>query len=276
MPSDQQESDQRRFPSRWCRDKKEKVPNANYLWISYFATALNENGKAALVMANSASDAGGSELEIRQKMIESGIIKQMVTLPSNMFTSVTLPATLWFFDKQKTNSNKKDEVLFVDARNVFTQVDRAHRKFSDEQIKNLGIITKLYDGDTKAFVDLIEEYKQAKKNAPEKSEDKDEKTKAYFQEQIDWLEERFPEGKYRDVIGLCKVAKIDGEDGIKEQDWSLNAGRYVGVVIEDDGFTPEEFKAHMLELNSELETLNQEAHKLEKEIAQNIKSLLGE
>ena len=257
-------------------DKKETVPNANYLWISYFATALNETGKAALVMANSASDAGGAELEIRQKMIESGIIKQMVTLPSNMFTSVTLPATLWFFDKQKTNNAKKDEVLFVDARNVFTQVDRAHRKFSDEQIKNLGIITKLYDGNTKAFVDLIEEYKQAKKNAPEKSEDKDEKTKAYFQEQIDWLEERFPEGKYRDVIGLCKVAKVDGEDGIKEQDWSLNAGRYVGVVIEDDGLTPEEFKSQILELNAELEILNQEARKLEKEISQNINSLFGE
>ena len=167
-------------------------------------------------------------------------------------------------------------MLFIDARNVFTQVDRAHRKFSDEQIKNLGIITKLYDGDTKAFVDLVEEYKQAKKNAPETSSDKDEKIKAYFQEQINWLEERFPEGKYRDVIGLCKVAKIDGEDGIKEQDWSLNAGRYVGVVIEDDGLKPEEFKTQMLKLNAELETLNQETQKLEKEIAQNIKSLFGE
>ena len=82
-------------------DKKETIPNANYLWISHFATALNRNGKAALVMANSASDAGGAELEIRKAMIKKGIIKQMVTLPSNMFSSVTLPATLWFFDNQK-------------------------------------------------------------------------------------------------------------------------------------------------------------------------------
>ena len=82
-------------------DEKETVPNANYLWISYFATALNENGRAALVMANSASDAGNSEYDIRKKMIEAGIIKQMVTLPSNMFSSVTLPATLWFFDNAK-------------------------------------------------------------------------------------------------------------------------------------------------------------------------------
>ena len=128
-------------------DKKETVPNANYLWIGYFATALNEHGKAALVMANSASDAGKSEYKIRKKMIEEGIISQMVTLPSNMFSSVTLPATLWFFDKHKPQTDKKNEILFIDARNVFTQVDRAHRKFSDEQIKNLGIITRLYHGD---------------------------------------------------------------------------------------------------------------------------------
>ena len=137
--------------------KKETIPNANYLWISYFATALNETGKSALVMANSASDASGSELEIRKKMIEEGIIKQMVTLPSNMFSSVTLPATLWFFDKQKVNSKNKKEILFIDARNTFTQVDRAHRKFSDEQIKNLGIITRLYEGDTQSYNNLLKE-----------------------------------------------------------------------------------------------------------------------
>lgn len=240
-------------------DKKETVPNANYLWIGYFATALNENGKAGLVMANSASDAGGSEYEIRKKMIEEGIISQMVTLPSNMFTSVTLPATLWFFDKKKSKTEKKDEILFIDARNVFTQVDRAHRKFSDEQIKNLGIITSLYNGDTQAFQDLIAEYKANGQ-----------------QDQIDWLMERFPEGKYQDVIGLCKVAKLEGEDGIKDQDYSLNAGRYVGVVIEDDGVTADEFKAEMQRLHREFETLSAQAKDLEKEIGDNLKSLWGE
>lgn len=240
-------------------DKKETVPNANYLWIGYFATALNDNGKAALVMANSASDAGGSEYEIRKKMIEEGIISQMVTLPSNMFTSVTLPATLWFFDKKKSKTEKKDEILFIDARNVFTQIDRAHRKFSDEQIKNLGIITSLYNGDTQAFQDLIAEYKANGQ-----------------QEQIDWLMERFPEGKYQDVIGLCKVAKLEGEDGIKDQDYSLNAGRYVGVVIEDDGVTADEFKAEMQRLHREFETLSAQAKDLEKEIGDNLKSLWGE
>lgn len=255
-------------------DKKETVPNANYLWIGYFATALNETGKAALVMANSASDAGGSEQEIRRKLIEEGVISQMVTLPSNMFSSVTLPATLWFFDKQKCHTDKKDEILFIDARNVFTQVDRAHRKFSDEQIKNLGIITKLYNGDEQAFVNLIEEYKSNLEKAPEVSDDKEIMPKSYWQTQIDWLTERFPEGKYQDVIGLCKVAKLDGEDGIIDQDYSLNAGRYVGVVIEDDGMTAEEFKAEMLSLNSELEKLNGEARGIEALIANNLKELL--
>ena len=247
-------------------DKKETVPNANYLWISYFASALNKNGKAALVMANSASDAGKSELEIRTKMIEEGIISQMVTLPSNMFNTVTLPATLWFFDKNKPNTDKKDEILFIDARNVFTQVDRAHRKFSDEQIKNLGIITRLYEGNTKAYQDLLNEYK---------SNLETQDNKEYWQEQIDWLNERFPDGVYQDVIGLCKVAKIDGEDGIKDQDYSLNAGRYVGVVIEDDGMTKEEFKDTMLSLNDELLKLNEEAKQLEEQISQNIKGLYG-
>lgn len=248
-------------------DKKETVPNANYLWISYFATALNEHGKAALVMANSASDAGKSELEIRTKMIEEGIISQMVTLPSNMFTTVTLPATLWFFDKNKPNTDKKDEILFIDARNVFTQVDRAHRKFSDEQIKNLGIITRLYEGDTQAYQDLLNKYKTNLETLDNKE---------YWQEQIDWLQERFPDGVYQDVIGLCKVAKLEGKDGIIDQDYSLNAGRYVGVVIEDDGMTKEEFKETMLSLNEELEKLNKEAKELEDRISINIQGLFGE
>ncbi len=346
------------------KDAKETVPNANYLWINQFATALNENGRAALVMANSASDAGNSEKEIRQRLIESGVIKQMVTLPSNMFTSVTLPATLWFFDNAKT---KKDETLFIDARNIFTQIDRAHRKFSDEQIKNLGIITRLYEGKTEEFTALLKEYKtevlsrlsnllevitdlskysfyfdgdgketykkpQLRSCAPKSikmnsnlleklttenvsdfkalveeqdqeimfasmglhfeqyySENQDKKIKEfdklidkgrdiareiiYFLDNILWLTEKFPEGKYVDVVGLCKAAKLEGEDGIIDQDYSLNPGRYVGVVIEDDGMTEDEFKAEMLSLNAELESLNSEAHELEKKIAENLKGL---
>ena len=120
---------------------------------------------------------------------------------------------------------------------------------------------------------MIEEYKTAIANAPETSDDKEIKTKSYYQSQIDWLNERFPDGKYNDVIGLCKVAKLEGEDGIIDQDYSLNAGRYVGVVIEDDGMTAEEFKAEMLDLNTELNRLNSEARKIELQIAENLKVL---
>jgi type I restriction enzyme M protein len=248
-------------------DQSETVPNGNYLWISMFATALNEKGRAALVMANSASDSGHSEKEIRKRLIEDGLISQMLTMPKNMFSTVTLPATLWFFDRRKKN---KDEILFIDARNIFTVIDRAHVKFSDEQIKNLSIISRLYEENNEAFEGLINEYKTNLENAETEAETK------YWLENIDWLTERFPEGKYCDVIGLCKVAKIDGEDGIAEQDYSLNPGRYVGVVIEEDGRTKEEFNAEMLKLNKELIALNGTAKELERKITDNLLSLVNE
>ena len=244
-------------------DKTDKVPNANYLWINQFATALKPSGRAALVMANSASDAGNSEKDIRIKLIELGIISQMVTLPSNMFNTVTLPATLWFFNKAKP---KMDEILFIDARNIFTTVDRSHRKFSDEQIRNLAIISRLYEGNKDAFFSLIAEYKVSM----EQSEDKQ-----YWQGHIDWLLERFPEGEYRDIIGLCKAATINGEDGIKEQDYSLNPGRYVGVVIEEDGLSEEEFRNELISLNEELLSLNSQCKDFERKITDNLLSLVN-
>lgn len=250
-------------------DKKETVPNANYLWISYFATALNETGKAALVMANSASDANKSELEIRKKMIDEGIVSQMVTLPSNMFTSVTLPATLWFFDKNKPNTNKKNEVLFIDARNVFTQIDRAHRKFSEEQIKNLSIITKIYNGDVDSYNKLIDEYNDNYNKSKDNKKD-------YWKSQIEWLSERFPDGKYQDVIGLCKVVRIDEEEGISEQDYSLNPGRYVGVVIEDDGLTDEEFKSDLKDIKKAYKKLSDESNQASDELDKIFNELIGE
>lgn len=250
-------------------DKKETVPNANYLWISYFATALNETGKAALVMANSASDANKSELKIRKKMIDEGIVSQMVTLPSNMFTSVTLPATLWFFDKNKPNTNKKNEVLFIDARNVFTQIDRAHRKFSEEQIKNLSIITKIYNGDVDSYNKLIDEYNDNYNKSKDNKKD-------YWKSQIEWLSERFPDGKYQDVIGLCKVVRIDEEEGISEQDYSLNPGRYVGVVIEDDGLTDEEFKSDLKDIKKAYKKLSDESNQASDELDKIFNELIGE
>lgn len=258
--------------SKTKKNASETVPNGNYLWINLFATSIREEtGKAALVMANSASDAGNSEKDIRIKLIESGVISQMVTLPSNMFNTVTLPATLWFFDAAHKN---KDEILFIDARNIFTQVDRAHRKFTDEQIKNLAIISRLYEGKSELFFGLIDEYKNEIVKLENGGEVDENKDISYWQLNIDWLLERFPEGRYVDVTGLCKAAKIEGEDGIKDQDYSLNPGRYVGVVIEDDGMTEEEFKEEILSLNDELLRLNFEAQEIEKKIANNLRELV--
>lgn len=256
-------------------DKKETVPNANFLWIDYFASALNANGRAGFVMANSASDAGKSELEIRRKIIESGIVKQVVSLPTNMFTSVTLPATLWFFDRARASSDRKNEVLFIDARNVFTQIDRAHRKFSEEQILNLSVITRLYEGDLKSFEELISYYKMNAASAPETSEDSEVRTRSYWEAQIEWLNERFPNGVYQDVIGLCKVANLEGEDGIIDQDYSLNPGRYVGVVIEDDGMTEREFADEMISISSEFKALCDQAKNTEKQIFESINQVFG-
>ena len=247
------------------KDIKETVPNANYLWINLFATSLKETGRAALVMANSASDAGHSEKEIRQRLIESGVISQMVALPSNMFTSVTLPATLWFFDKSR---QKKDEILFIDARNIFTQIDRAHRKFSDEQIKNLGVISRLYEGNTGAYAELLAEYHMNLIQAPELSDDEDVPPKDYWQAQIDWLTERFPDGKYRDVPGLCKIANLEK---IAEKSYSLSPGAYVGIPpAEDDGV---DFTSRMKEIHRELLELQEESSRLMKTISQNMANL---
>src|SRR5215813_13238071 len=137
------------------KDKgKETVPNANYLWINLFATSLKPKGRAALVMANSASDARHSEADIRRTLIDKNLIYGMLTLPSNMFYTVTLPATLWFFDKAKSD----DRILFIDARNIFTQIDRAHREFSEQQIHNIATISHLHKGHREEFVRLIDRY----------------------------------------------------------------------------------------------------------------------
>jgi type I restriction enzyme M protein len=133
---------------------KETVPNGNYLWINLFATSLKPKGRAALVMANSASDARHSEADIRRTLIEKNLIYGMLTLPSNMFYTVSLPATLWFFDKAKSDKR----ILFIDARNIFTQLDRAHREFSEEQIQNIAIISQLHKGRRDRFVQLIDHY----------------------------------------------------------------------------------------------------------------------
>jgi type I restriction enzyme M protein len=219
-----------------------KVDNANYLWIQIFYSALNEKGRAGFVMANSASDARGSELEIRRKLIEAGVVDVMVAIGSNFFYTVVLPCTLWFLDKGKAKTARKDKVLFLDARHIFRQIDRAHRDFAPEQIEFLANIVRLY---------------------------RDEKPET-AQGSQSLLKEKFPKGKYCDVPGLCKVAAVKE---IEAQGWSLNPGRYVGVA--DRPAEDFDFEEKLQELNEELETLNAEAREIEEKIAGNITKLLG-
>jgi len=122
------------------------VNNANYIWINLFYAALNDTGRAGFVMANSASDAGGSERELRKKLIETGAVDCIVAVSPNMFITVTLPVMLWFFDKGKTKGSRKDKVLFVDARHLYRQVTRANRTLDPELIEFIGNIVRLWRG----------------------------------------------------------------------------------------------------------------------------------
>jgi type I restriction enzyme M protein len=229
-------NDRRRFPFGMP-----SVDNGNYLWIQLFYSALNEKGRAGFVMANSASDARASELELRKKLIQDHAVDVMIAVGSNFFYTVTLPCTLWFLDKGKKNTERKDKVLFIDARKIYTQIDRAHREWTPEQIEFISNIVRLYRGEN------IETTHGSEK----------------------LTKETFPKGKYRDVVGLCKVATLKE---IEEQGFSLNPGRYVGVVEEeDDGF---DFKERLEELNEELKTLNKEAKKLEEQISENVTKIL--
>jgi type I restriction enzyme M protein len=302
--------DQRRFKEYGIPQNKTKsstkgnkevntVPNANYLWINLFATSLKPTGRAALVMANSASDARNSEADIRQTLIKSGVIEGMLTLPKNMFYTVTLPATLWFFNKAQAGTEEK--ILFVDARNIFRQVTRALREFTEEHVQNIATIFRLFRGENHRLTELLDHYRaqaadwKAKASAqhaeveklkqltPDAEKDKKrwekqveeaekqhkelEEKQRYFEGHIQWLSERFPKGMYEDVTGLCKAATLAE---IAEQDWSLNPGRYVGVVIEEDGLTEEEFIAEMKNRHATLEELNARAKELEELIQNNL------
>lgn len=124
-----------------------RADNGNYLWIQIFLNSLNEKGRAGFVMANSASDAGHSEKEIRQKMIEGGVVDVIVAVGPNMFYNVTLPVTLWFLDKGKKKTDRKNKILFIDARNIYRQIDRAHRDWTDEQIEQIASTVRSYRGE---------------------------------------------------------------------------------------------------------------------------------
>ena len=203
-----------------------KPDNANYLWIQIFLSALNNKGRAGFVMANSASDARQSELEIRKRLIEDNLIDVMIAIGPNFFYTVALPCTLWFFDKGKRNTPRKDKVLFIDARHIYKQIDRANREFNPEQIEFIANIVRLYRGEE------VETESGSK----------------------DMMKEYFPKGKYMDIPGLCKVSFIDE---IRHHGYSLNPGRYVGVTEKkEEDF---DFYERLENLNEELEKLNIDA-----------------
>jgi type I restriction enzyme M protein len=223
-----------------------RTDNANYLWIQLFYSSLNPKGRAAFVMANSASDARSSEQELRKQLIEARAVDVMVAVGPNMFYTVTLPCTLWFLDRGKSKSKRADTVLFIDARHIYRQVDRAHREWTPPQLGFIANLVRLYRGEeldlTLGGVDV----------------------KAKISEIFGKKE------KYSDVPGLCKAATIKE---IEAQGWSLNPGRYVGVAAGEE-VSNEDFKAQLETLNEEFQALTIQAHHLETTISANIAAIL--
>jgi type I restriction enzyme M protein len=220
--------------------------NANYLWVQLFYSALNQTGRAGFVMANSASDARASEMELRRKLIEAGAVDVMVCVGSNMFYTVVLPVTLWFLDRGKS-AERRDKVLFLDARHIYRQVDRAHRDWTEAQIGFIANVVRIYRGEP---IDLTFGGNEA--NAK--------------------LREVFgTRPKYTDVPGFCRVANINE---IQAHGWSLSPGRYVGVAPGEE-VTDEDFAEQFEALNCEFEQLTAEARRLEKSIAKNAAEILG-
>jgi type I restriction enzyme M protein len=286
-------------------NKNKEIGNGNYLWISYFYSYLNENGRAGFVMASSATDSQGKDKDIREKLIKTGHVDAMVSVGNNFFYTKSLPCSLWFFDKGKSEEIK-DKVLFIDARNYYTVVDRTLNEWSEWQLKNLNAIVWLHRGETEKYQHLIDEYKsilgeavsfeeslhllkeelkdlQKRAKIEVKAAGRNEKKQVqiYYDELIAakneeitvakeavWLYEKFGEGVYTDVLGLCKAATIAE---IEAKGWSLTPGAYVGVApVEDDGV---DFEERMEEIHRELLSLQAESNELMDIISQNMKEM---
>ena len=285
-------------------NKNKEVGNANYLWISYFYSYLNAQGRAGFVMASSATDSQGKDKDIRQKLVETGDVDVMISVGNNFFYTKSLPCSLWFFDRTK-NENIKNQVLFIDARNYYTVVDRTLNEWSDWQLKNLNAIVWLYRGEKEKYENLLKEYrkflgngsfeeslsdltgqlanlqKRVKIEVEHAGRNDKKRVQAYYDEMIAaknqeitiakeavWLYEKFGEGEYKDILGLCKVATLSE---IEEKGYSLTPGAYVGVAeAQDDGV---DFTARMKEIHAELLTLQTESNELMKTILNNLKEL---
>ena len=273
--------------------KSKEIGNANYLWISYFYAYLNDHGRAGFVMASSATDSANKDRDIREKLVRTGDVDVMVSVGNNFFYTLSLPCSLWFFDKAKRAENR-DKVLFIDARNYYTVVDRTLNEWTEWQLRNLQAIVHLYRGETEKYQALLNDYKQVLGNTTvasaqaaldkQKAEAKEAIANASRKDkkrieaemkaiedaledtletarQYEWLTEKFGEGVYKDVLGLCKIATIQE---IEEKNYSLTPGAYVGVAeAEDDGV---DFHERMNEIHAELKRLNDEANVLMCEI----------
>lgn len=302
-------------------NKSKEVGNANYLWISYFYSYLNDSGRAGFVMASSATDSQGKDKAIRENLIKTGHVDCMISVANNFFYTKSLPCSLWFFNKGKMNK-LKDKVLFIDARNYYTVVDRTLNEWSEWQLKNMNAIVWLYRGEKDKYEELLNEYRQTlheyadetqddevkatmhgshdfaetvsdlksflkqqratAKQEVEKAERRDKKKlQSVWDEKLaeleeiitvakeaDWLFEKFEDGTYQDVPGLCKVASISE---IEEKGWSLTPGAYVGVApMEDDGV---DFEERMKEIHKELVELQAESNDLMDTISKNLKEM---
>ena len=274
--------------------KTKEFGNANYLWINYFYAYLNNHGRAGFVMASSATDSANKDRDIRENLVRTGDVDVMVSVGNNFFYTLSLPCSLWFFDKAKRPENR-DKVLFIDARNYYTVVDRTLNEWTEWQLRNLQAIVFLYRGETDKYLKLLADYnaelngktvataqqdldaKKAEAKQIIEAATRKEKKKIEAEQnaliaelektletarQHEWLTEKFgTDGTYRDILGLCKIATINE---IAEKNFSLTPGAYVGVAeVEDDGI---DFNERMTEIHSELEKLNKEANTLMDEI----------
>ena len=288
--------------------KTKEIGNANYLWISYFYAYLNDHGRAGFVMASSATDSANKDRDIREKLVRTGDVDVMVSVGNNFFYTLSLPCSLWFFDRNK-HADIRDKVLFIDARNYYTVVDRTLNEWTEWQLRNLQAIVHLYRGEKEKYQQLLADYKKGLTPNPSpqgegsrmlndcwtvaSAQEALDKQKAAAKEAIanatrkdkkrieaeqnaliadledtletarqhEWLTEKFGDGEYKDVLGLCKIATIQE---IEEKNYSLTPGAYVGVAEqEDDGV---DFHERMNEIHAELAKLNQEANVLMDEI----------
>ena len=296
-------------------NKNKEIGNANYLWISYFYSYLNDTGRAGFVMASSATDSQGKDKDIRESLIKTGAVDVMVSVGNNFFYTKSLPCSLWFFDKAKPEAIK-DKVLFIDARNYYTVVDRTLNEWTEWQLKNLNAIVWLYRGENEKYTELLNEYRQVlgedktfaehietlskevkaieaegKQAVADAGRGKGKKVQQEYDEKVEavketltiaqeaqWLYEKFGDGEYVDVPGLCKIVYITNEakgdnEGVSIEDkgWSLTPGAYVGVApVEDDGVN---FEERMAEIHEELLALQQESNALMETISKNMKGI---